>query len=57
MEMITLTGFLCEVRIFHYLPGVIMHMHPEMDKPSSANTAKLTAQSPVRKEVSEVPQL
>lgn len=57
MEMIILTGFLSEVINFHYLPEVIMHMHSEMDKPSNVNTTKLTAQSPVSKEVSEVPPL
>lgn len=58
MEMIIiLTGFLCEVIIFHHLPEVMVHTHSEMDKPSNANTTKLTAQSPVSKEVSEVPPL
>lgn len=57
MEMITLTGFLGEVIFFHYLPEVIMHKHTEPDKPSNANTTKLTARPPVRREVSEVPPL
>lgn len=57
MAMITFTGFLCEVIFFHYLPEVIMHVHTESDKPSNANTTKLTARPPVKREVSEVPPL
>lgn len=48
MEVITLPGFLCEVMFFHQLPEVIMHTHTETDKPSNANTTRLTAQPPVR---------
>lgn len=54
METITLTGFLREVIIFHYLPEVIRYIHIEMGKPSDTNTTELTAQSPVRKEVPAV---
>lgn len=43
METITLTGFLCEVIIFHYLPAVIMYIHVETDKSSNTNTTELTA--------------
>lgn len=55
MEMITLTGFLCEVIIFHYLPGVIMYTLSQRNRQTW--TPQSLQQSAVRKKFSELLQL